>query len=802
MTQKELDILTNIIGAVETGGQIYGKRRYECYVPPYHNSSAEHTCTLGWAGNYGARARKLCQMIFDENPSEFRKADSANIEKKLKVDWVATKWNPSSSEKTALIAIITTDTGKKCQDKLFQESVKSYIKNAEDFGVMDVKAQMMWCEIEHLGGLKPVKRIFARATKPYTPESIFASLLKDQNDTSSNNQVGDKKFQSRHECCVRWINQYVKSSTSTSTSTSTMNKGSDNKMTVNDLINKLIAVFKSEDGYLEKASNSNLDSKKANAGSRNYTKYWRDIANWGLGNYQAQYWCAAFIHWCFVKTFGLDNAKKLLLHAPYISCQTGYEKFKAKGRVYSSPKVGDVVVFWNGSRYSHTEFVIGVNGKTFITCGGNTAVSGAVANGGGVFYGKTYTLNTSKHKFLRPDYASILGSNITVPTTSSSTTSSTLEKGATGSDVKTMQKMLIACGYTCGSFGADGDFGSGTLAALKAFQKDFNLDVDGLYGSISKKTLEKEYNSIDKAVRDAITWAIGIVENPKHGYDQTNRWSPDYDCSSFVIMAYENAGVKVKSVGGATYTKNMKSGFTKCGFKDVASKVNLQTGKGLIIGDVLLKAGYHTAIYLGNGKIAHASLNENGQITGGKTGDQASEIRIQSYFFDNWDTVLRYEKIESPSVTVETTNKKLNESVKWNGVVTASALNVRTWAGTNNKTVSFSPLKKNAIVGVCDSIKALDGSTWYYIKYNGKHGFVSSKYIKKKETVIKYKTISNLNLRSVAGVISKDNVLCVIPKGKTVTYNNKYKTVNGTKWYYVTYNKKTGYVSGKYLTKA
>lgn len=34
MEKKYLDILTNIIGAVETGGQTYGKRRYNAYVGP------------------------------------------------------------------------------------------------------------------------------------------------------------------------------------------------------------------------------------------------------------------------------------------------------------------------------------------------------------------------------------------------------------------------------------------------------------------------------------------------------------------------------------------------------------------------------------------------------------------------------------------------------------------------------------------------------------------------------------------------------------------------------------------------
>lgn len=53
-----------------------------------------------------------------------------------------------------------------------------------------------------------------------------------------------------------------------------------------------------------------------------------------------------------------------------------------------------------------------------------------------------------------------------------STKRSYLQKGDSGSAVKTMQTMLIKCGYSCGKSGADGDFGTGTQTALKAFQKD------------------------------------------------------------------------------------------------------------------------------------------------------------------------------------------------------------------------------------------------------------------------------------------------------------------------------------------
>lgn len=73
-------------------------------------------------------------------------------------------------------------------------------------------------------------------------------------------------------------------------------------------IDALIACAENEVGYLEKKSNSQLDDKTANAGYNNYTKYWRDV----YPQYQAQAWCAAFVSWCMMKTFGLETTKNSL----------------------------------------------------------------------------------------------------------------------------------------------------------------------------------------------------------------------------------------------------------------------------------------------------------------------------------------------------------------------------------------------------------------------------------------------------------------------------------------------------------
>ena len=70
-----------------------------------------------------------------------------------------------------------------------------------------------------------------------------------------------------------------------------------------------------------------------------------------------------------------------------------------------------------------------------------------------------------------------------------------LSKGDKGDAVKEMQKMLIACGYSCGSCGADGSFGNDTLAALKKFEKAAGLTVDGIYSDKDKASLTKLYAS-------------------------------------------------------------------------------------------------------------------------------------------------------------------------------------------------------------------------------------------------------------------------------------------------------------------
>lgn len=204
---------------------------------------------------------------------------------------------------------------------------------------------------------------------------------------------------------------YSKSST-TSTNTSLNSQGSD-KMNTTKAIDALIATARAEVGYLEKKSNSQLDDKTANAGYNNYTKYWRDV----YPQYQAQAWCACFVSWCMMKTFGLETAKKLLKHWPYVYCPTLGNLFTK----HANPQRGDIVIFYRGGTFAHTGIVTKVDGDAFFTIEGNTSGgSDIVANGGGVCSKYYYNSKLPGTKFCRPDYSlvtSILSSN-SVPSAS------------------------------------------------------------------------------------------------------------------------------------------------------------------------------------------------------------------------------------------------------------------------------------------------------------------------------------------------------------------------------------------------
>ena len=68
----------------------------------------------------------------------------------------------------------------------------------------------------------------------------------------------------------------------------------------------------------------------------------------------------------------------------------------------------------------------------------------------------------------------------------------TLRRGSKGDDVRECQGILARLGYDLGKCGVDGDFGKCTEAAVRKYQKERGLTVDGIVGPMTWAALIKE----------------------------------------------------------------------------------------------------------------------------------------------------------------------------------------------------------------------------------------------------------------------------------------------------------------------
>lgn len=164
------------------------------------------------------------------------------------------------------------------------------------------------------------------------------------------------------------------------------------------------------------------------------------------------------------------------------------------------------------------------------------------------------------------------------------------------------------------------------------------------------------------------------------------------DCSASTAAIVKGAGyrlnnARLKAVSIYLTTRNMRAAMKIAGAKVLTDRKYLTSGDYLKAGDILLNDNHHVAIAV-------------------TTGAKASTL-------------------STPTI--------LSKTPKWVGKVTANTLNVRTWAGTEYAQLkSYPTLAKGNLVDVCDTIKAKNGASWYYIRIAGKYfGFVSAKYIKK-----------------------------------------------------------------------
>ena len=143
---------------------------------------------------------------------------------------------------------------------------------------------------------------------------------------------------------------------------------------------EVLRVAAEEVGYKEKASNKDLDSKTANAGSGNWTKYARDLWAADPHFYQGPKngfdWCAMFPDWCIYEASGRDAARAqaaLYYTGPYgAGCGPSVSYYKQAGAWFNAPKAGDQIFFGNASAVRHTGLVEKEEGGKVYTIEGNS----------------------------------------------------------------------------------------------------------------------------------------------------------------------------------------------------------------------------------------------------------------------------------------------------------------------------------------------------------------------------------------------------------------------------------------------
>lgn len=161
-------------------------------------------------------------------------------------------------------------------------------------------------------------------------------------------------------------------------------------------VERLLAIARNEIGYLEKASNSQLDSKTANAGHNNWTKYgaWFGI-NPGA-------WCDMFVSWCAEQAGISDVVGK------FSWVKSHWNFFYTQGRTFRRgeqlPVPGDIAFL--GS-LGHIGIVSRVTTDRVYVIEGNTSTVKEYEPNGGCCREKSYALtSTSIYGYGRPAYRS------------------------------------------------------------------------------------------------------------------------------------------------------------------------------------------------------------------------------------------------------------------------------------------------------------------------------------------------------------------------------------------------------------
>lgn len=233
--------------------------------------------------------------------------------------------------------------------------------------------------------------------------------------------------------------------------------------------------------------------KETNSNNINpYAAYLDTIPGFYNGKKNGFAWCDIFVDYCFVKCFGIENAKRMIFHNDCgAGCIFSARAYRDNGRFDKIPQVGDQIFFGKPGNETHTGIVYEVTPTQVTTVEGNT--SDKVAR-------RTYNrTDTSIVGYGHPLFDILPNAEELeietvplvepIPVITSINKYPTLKQGD-GPDngkriqVAIMQQALkLTVGKTLlGADGIDGEFGPQTRLAVMAFQNKYGLTPDGIFG--------------------------------------------------------------------------------------------------------------------------------------------------------------------------------------------------------------------------------------------------------------------------------------------------------------------------------
>ena len=192
-----------------------------------------------------------------------------------------------------------------------------------------------------------------------------------------------------------------------------------------------------------------------------YTTYCKDMGY----NYRIE-WCACLVSW-LAKKLGITDIIPVDM-----SCNSQIKKFKTLGVWHTDRNIqsGDIIYYdWDKSGDAdHVGIVEKANNSLLTVIEGN---NGNYPNDK-VRRREIDSESSLIYGYARPDYSG-LENKISFPL---------LRKGDVGTYVKILQAFLTAYKYNIGNSGIDSEFGSDTESAVKRFQKNSEIEVDGIVG--------------------------------------------------------------------------------------------------------------------------------------------------------------------------------------------------------------------------------------------------------------------------------------------------------------------------------